>query len=152
MKFDSRIHQRHSIRLRDYDYSQTGGYFVTIVTYQRKCLFGQVVNGVMTFDESGVIAKQQWERLSRRFPNTEISEFIIMPNHIHGIIEILEESRRGTAEGLNGLISRSYRRAPTKEQFQKPIKGSIPTIIRSYKSAVTYRINLLRGSANMPVW
>ena len=59
---------------------------------------------------------------------------------------------RGTAEGLNDLDGESSRRAPTQEQFQKPVKGSIPTIIRSYKSAVSYRINLMRGSDGLPVW
>jgi REP element-mobilizing transposase RayT len=75
---------------------------------------------------------------------------MIMPNHMHGIIVITND--RGTAESLNALDGESSRRAPTHEQFQKPVKGSIPTIIRSYKSAVSYRINLMRGSDGVPVW
>jgi len=73
-----------------------------------------------------------------------------MPNHMHGIIVITDG--RGTAESLNDLDGKSSRRAPTQEQFQKPVKGSIPTIIRSYKSAVSYRINLMRRTDGVPVW
>jgi hypothetical protein len=69
---------------------------------------------------------------------------------MHGIIQIL--AGRGTAENFSGLGVGSSRRAPTREQFQKPIKGSIPTIVRSYKSAVSYRINLMRGTQGIPVW
>lgn len=73
-----------------------------------------------------------------------------MPNHMHGIIVVMVG--RGTAENLNGVNDESSRRAPTQERFQKPVKGSISTIIRSYKSAVSYRINLMRGSDGIPVW
>ena len=75
---------------------------------------------------------------------------MIMPNHMHGIIGII--NGRGTAGSLNDLDGEPFRRAPTQEQFQKPVKGSIPTIIRSYKSAVSYRINLMRRSDGVPVW
>ena len=73
-----------------------------------------------------------------------------MPNHMHGIIVITDG--RGTARSLNVLDDGSSRRAPTQEQFQKPVKGSIPTIIRSYKSAVSYQINLMRRTDGVPVW
>lgn len=84
-----------------------------------------------------------------------------MPNHIHGIIQIIDESRRGTAdeserrgiaEDTKDLDRKSPRYAPTKGQFGKMIPNSIPTIIRSYKSAVAYRINLMRGTNGVPVW
>ena len=73
-----------------------------------------------------------------------------MPNHMHGIIVITDG--RGTVGNLNVLDDGSPRRAPTQEQFQKPVKGSIPTMIRSYKSAVSYRINLMRRTDGVPVW
>lgn len=75
---------------------------------------------------------------------------MIMPNHMHGILEII--NGRGTAGNRNDLDGESSRRAPTQERFQKPVMGSIPTIIRSYKSAVSYRINLLRGTDGVPIW
>ncbi|MEW6028057.1 MAG: transposase [Chloroflexota bacterium] len=145
-------HHRHSIRLKGYDYSQAGAYFVTMVTFQRECLFGEVLDGEMVLSKFGQVAQQQWEKLPRRFRNIEADTFVVMPNHIHGIIVINDDTRRGTAESAKDLGVESSRRAPTKEQFQKPVPGSIPTIVRSYKSAVSYRINLMRGMRDAPVW
>ena len=150
VKFDPQKHHRRSIRLKGYDYSQAGAYYVTIVTWRRECLFGEVMNGEMMLSRFGLVAKQQWEKLPKRFPNIALGAYVIMPNHMHGIIEII--NGRGTAESLKALEGESSRRAPTHERFQKPVKGSIPTIVRSYKSAVSYRINLMRGTDGVPVW
>jgi REP element-mobilizing transposase RayT len=142
-------HHRRSIRLQGYDYSQPGAFYVTIVTWQRECLFGEVVNREMVLNKFGLVVKQEWERLTKRFPNIELGSFIIMPNHMHGIIVVI--SGRGTAN-RDDLDGGSSRRAPTREGFQKPVKGSIPTMIRSYKSAVAYRVNLMRRTSGVPVW
>ena len=149
-KFDRQKHHRRSIRLQGYDYSQAGAYYVTIVAWQRECLFGEVIGGEMKLSKFGLVAKQQWEKLPKRFPNIELGAFVIMPNHMHGIIVII--NGRGTAGIRNDHDGESSRRAPTREQFQKPVKGSIPTIVRSYKSAVAYRINLMRRTQGVPVW
>jgi putative transposase len=151
-KFDPQKHHRHSIRLPEYDYTQPGAYFITIVTWHREPLFGEVVNGGMKMGKYGLVAKHQWEKLPKRFLNIELGAFVVMPNHVHMIIQIVDESRRGTADNRNGLVGEPSRRAPTHEQFQKPVKGSIPTIVRSYKSAVSYRINLMRRTEGVPVW
>jgi putative transposase len=150
VKFDPQKHHRRSIRLKGYDYSQAGAYFVTIVAWRREFLFGEVMNKEMGLSKFGLVAKQQWEKLPKRFLNIELGAYMIMPNHMHGIIEII--NGRGMAGNLNNLDGESSRRAPTYEQFQKPLTGSIPTIIRSYKSAVSYRINLIRGTDGVPVW
>ena len=123
---------------------------MTIVAWRRECLFGDVLNKAMNFSKFGLVAKQQWEKLPKRFPNIELGACVIMPNHMHGIIVIT--NGRGTAESSNNPDDKSSRRAPTQERFQRPVKGSIPTIIRSYKSSVSYRINLMRGSDGVPVW
>ena len=149
-RFDPQKHHRRSIRLNGFDYSQPGAYFVTIVTWHRECLFGEVIDCKLTLSKIGLVAKQQWEKLPNRFPNIELGAFTIMPNHMHGIILITVG--RGTAENLAGLDDESARRAPTHEEFQKPVKGSIPTIVRSYKSAVSYRINLMRKTDGIPIW
>ena len=154
MKFDPEKHHRRSIRLKGYDYTQSGAYYITIVSYQREHLFGEVVNGEMKLSRFGIVAKEQWEKLPRRFKHVELIEFVIMPNHVHGIIVIIDE-RRGTAEGAHNANASLTRRAPTDEfieRFGKPVKGSIPTIIRSYKSAVALRVNLMRGTKGLPVW
>ncbi len=86
MKFDLKIHQRHSIRLQGYDYSQSGAYFITIVTYRRDCLFGEIQNGGMQLSGMGRIANENWCAIPEHFPDVELGEFVIMPNHVHGII------------------------------------------------------------------
>jgi len=148
-KFDPLKHHRRSIRVPGYDYSQPGAYYVTIVTWHRECLFGKVVDEEMVLNKYGLVAKQQWEKLPLRFPNIMLGAFVIMPNHMHGIIII--DAGRGTAGNRNDLHGELSRRAPTYEQLQKPVKGSIPTMIRSHKSAVSYRINLMRGTEGIPI-
>ncbi len=94
VKFDPKIHHRRSIRLKEYDYSQAGAYFVTIVTQQREFLFGEIVNKEMELNPNGEIVQKWWGEISNHFANVETGAFVVMPNHIHGIIFILE--RRGT--------------------------------------------------------
>ena len=88
---------RRSIRLKGYNYALPGAYFVTIVTQGRLCVFGDVVEEKMRLNDSGAMAKTSWEALPRRFPTIEIDEFIIMPNHIHGIITVNEPASVGAS-------------------------------------------------------
>ena len=150
MKFDPQKHHRRSIRLKEYDYTQPGAYFITIVTFQRECLFGTIVDEEMKLNLYGLVAKQQWEKLPKRFSHIELNAFVVMPNHVHGILVITD--RRGTAESATDSLEESSRRAPTQERFQNPVKGSIPTVVRAYKAAVAYRINLMRRTDGVPVW
>src|SRR5437773_1289242 len=113
-------HHRRSIRLQEYDYSQPGMYFVTISVEGRTCLFGEVVRGKMILDQVGQIVKEEWLRTPVLRSSVTLDEFIVMPNHFHTVVTIVSEGR-GTAH-----------RAPTTEQFGKPVSGSLPTIIRSF--------------------
>jgi REP element-mobilizing transposase RayT len=88
MAFNNKIHHRHSIRLPEYDYSQPNAYFITICSFQKECLFGEIMGGEMRVNEIGMIAKNTWDRLEDHFALIETDEFVIMPNHIHGIIMI----------------------------------------------------------------
>ena len=92
-KFDPQKHHRKSIRLQGYDYSQAGAYYVTIVTYQRDCLFGEIVDGEMYINAYGEIVQKWWDEILIHFPNVELGAFVIMPNHVHGIIFITTERR-----------------------------------------------------------
>jgi REP element-mobilizing transposase RayT len=92
-KFDLKIHHRQSIRLKGYDYTQAGAYFVTIVTEQREPVFGKIVNGEMILNEYGKIVQKWWDEIPTHFPNVELGAFVIMPNHVHGIIFITTERR-----------------------------------------------------------
>lgn len=88
MPYDPRIHDRRSIRFPRYDYSQTGAYFITIVTQGRECLFGHILDGEMRLNAAGELVTDWWRRLSNKFPLTFVDAFVVMPNHFHGIIVI----------------------------------------------------------------
>jgi REP element-mobilizing transposase RayT len=90
MKLDPQKHHRRSIRLKDYDYSQAGAYYVTINVQNRECLFGEIVDYEMILNEAGKTIEEQWLTLLERFPNIELDFYQIMPNHSHGIIVIVE--------------------------------------------------------------
>lgn len=86
MKYNPQIHHRRSIRLKGYNYSQAGAYFITICCQDKECRFGIIENGEMILNEFGMIAYDEWIKLSERFSNFELDVFQIMPNHMHGII------------------------------------------------------------------
>jgi REP element-mobilizing transposase RayT len=104
----------------------------------------------MKLSALGQIAYREWERLPRRFKHVELGAFVVMPNHIHGILII--HDGRGTADSDGHDNRQDLRRAPTIERFGKPVSGSIPTIVRSYKAAVALRINYARPGDSTPVW
>jgi REP element-mobilizing transposase RayT len=121
--------QRRSLRLKDYDYTQEGAYFVTICTHGHKCLFGQIVH-------------DEWTRTAIARPNVAIDAFIVMPNHLHGIIIINEYNiRRGD------LAGRPYTPIP-----HGPPSNSISAMVGQFKSLATKHINALRGTPGTRVW
>ncbi|HOE70085.1 MAG TPA: hypothetical protein PLE10_05420 [Brevefilum sp.] len=133
----SKFHpQRKSIRLQGYDYTQQGAYFITIGTYHREHLFGKIDQGEMDLSPIGLIVKEVWQSIPVHFSQANVDYFVIMPNHIHGIIELV---------GARHAV-------PLLETFRKPVPGSIPTIVRSFKSEVTRRVNLFRNTPGGKVW
>ena len=92
--------KRKHIRLRHFDYSSKGEYFVTICTYDRVCYFGKIENGMMFPSDMGKQAEIFWKEISSHFVNVVLGEYVIMPNHIHGIIEIGGRTNVGSGHGL----------------------------------------------------
>jgi len=92
MKYDPQKHHRRSIRLKGYDYSQPGGYYVTLVTQNRRYLFGEVIEGKMVLNNAGKMVQRVWNELPERFPNINLDESIVMPNHFHGVLMIIEKT------------------------------------------------------------
>jgi len=88
MPYNPHKHHRRSIRLKGYDYSQGGAYFITICTENRDCLLGEIIDGEMKLSGPGCLIEQCWRNLPQRFPCVSIDEFIVMPNHFHGILWI----------------------------------------------------------------
>jgi len=118
------MHNRKSTRLKEYDYSQPGEYFITICMYDKKYVFGEVIEERTTLSPAGEIAKKCWEEIPRHFHNVELDECVIMPNHIHGIII------------LNETVGVEYIQ-PLQNKYQRVIPKSLGSIVRSYKAAVT---------------
>jgi REP element-mobilizing transposase RayT len=127
MTYNPKIHHRRSVRLKDYDYSQFGSYFVTLCVQGKEFLFGDVKNGTVVLSPIGKIAQEHWMEIPNHFSNVTLDEFIIMPNHLHGIICI-------QPVGAQNFV-------PLRNQFKKIIPKSIGTIIRAYKSSVTHWCN-----------
>jgi REP element-mobilizing transposase RayT len=131
MKYNPDIHHRRSIRLKRYDYSQAGTYFITICTHQRKCLFGEIVDGQMQLNQFGQIVQSHWQNLAKHHFHIVLDEFVVMPDHFHGIIII---------KNLN-----------VDRQNNLQQKG-IPEIIRGFKTFSARQINKLRHQSGVPLW
>ena len=134
---------RRSIRLKGFNYSQAGAYFLTICARDRQSLFGEILNGQIILNSFGKLVQTEWLRTAVLRPTAILDYFAVMPNHFHGIIFLT------SAIGAN---SGTARRAPTEERFGNPVSGSLPTIIRSFKSAVTRGINERSNSFRIPIW
>ena len=100
MTYDPAQHHRRSIRLPAYDYAQAGAYFVTIVTNVRACLFGEILDGEMRLSKAGEIVAQEWQRSAEIREEIKLDEWVVMPNHIHGII-FIKESMGGQPVGAH---------------------------------------------------
>ena len=127
--------QRQSYRLKGYDYSGCGCYYVTICTQGRKCLLGEVVNGEMVLNRRGRIAHEEWLRSADVRAELRLDGFVVMPNHIHGIVFIDVPKGKGDPNGPKG----DPPVAPTA--VNGPRRRSLGSFIGGYKSAVTTRIN-----------
>jgi REP element-mobilizing transposase RayT len=147
-KYNPQIHYRRSIRLKGYDYSQAGLYFITICVQNRECLFGEIVNGEMVLNDAGTIANKCWLDIPKHFPNAVLHEHIVMPNHIHGIVELsnnvvgaenflpISNNTEHTI-GAENFPIRAENFQPQRNEFQKMIPRSIGSIVKGFKIGVT---------------
>ena len=143
MKYNSEVHHRSSIRLKGYDYSRIGGYFVTICTLQKEHLFGKIINGQMICSTIGEIPKKYWLEIPEHFRNVKSDEFCVMPNHIHGILFITDNMNVGTDYNLSLQKPKQLHQShqPKQNKFQNVIPESLSYIIATYKAAVTRNSN-----------
>jgi len=139
MPYDPARHHRRSIRLKGYDYTQPGAYFITLCTQNREHLFGAVVEGEMRLNAWGKIAREEWFTTARLRPYVRLDEreFVVMPNHVHGIIWIVDDD--GDNVGGNTTVGAQRRCAPTVAtttiQSINVAPGSLGAIVRAFKSA-----------------
>jgi len=163
MAIDPKFHHRGSIRLKEYDYSQPGGYFVTLCTHRRECILGDIADGNVQLNQFGEIVKEEWLRTEQIRPEITMDEFMVMPNHMHGIIMIRNDIHNKSvgAHGgapqdrahINVPWDRAYRgvRAHGGAPLRREPK-TLGSIIAGFKSVVTHRINLLRKTPLTPIW
>lgn len=139
-RYNPDIHHRRSIRLPRYDYSSAGAYFVTLCTHERQCLFGEIVDGEMRLNDFGRIVTAEWIRSGELRAEIETGEYVVMPNHFHGIVMIDD------TVGANGIRPVLHTSAPNG-RFRSPSKN-IGSMVRGFKSAVTKQINEIRNDAD----
>lgn len=140
MRYDPQRHHRRSIRLTGHDYAQAGPYFVTICTQDRTCWFGEVADGIMHLNEAGRVAAAIWSDLPARFPGVATDAYVVMPNHIHGIIRIdvdaAEEgasNRAPTNDGPNPAGAQSI--APDIAPHDIPTHApTLGAVVRAFKA------------------
>jgi len=138
--FNNKDHHRRSIRLREFDYTTPGSYFITVCAFNQNLLFGKIVDGNVSLNEYGNIVMNEWLKTPQIRPYVQLDEFIVMPNHIHGILILT--SRTGLGHGTPCPY----------EEFGVPTRNSIPSVIRAFKSAVARQINLINKTPGNPVW
>ncbi|MDJ1471127.1 hypothetical protein QNI19_08090 [Cytophagaceae bacterium DM2B3-1] len=156
--YDPAIHHRRSIRLPDYEYSQAGLYFVTICVKDRQCLFGRIDGGQMVLNEVGEIACQEWGKSAEIRQEIVLHEFIIMPNHMHGIVEITDITCRGDWQVAQAItIDPDQTNRSAGNQGDLPIAPtglnpkSLGAMIGGYKASVTKKVNDIQQTSGS-VW
>jgi REP element-mobilizing transposase RayT len=136
--YEPEKHRRRSIRLKGYDYSQAGAYFVTVCTHNREYLFGNVVNDETVLSRYGKIVENVWYNLTNHYLNIKLDASVVMPNHIHGIIILMEMDNVGAG----------FKPAPTDLTKYYPLSE----IIRAFKTFSARHVNELRITPGIPVW
>jgi putative transposase len=154
MKYNPKIHHRQSIRLRGYDYSQPGAYFITLCTQNRECNLGEIINGEMKFTVRGLIIDEFWLKIPDHFPHVELDQFVVMPNHIHGIIvindELLgEQNIKETNINTNINTNTNIEGGETPPLRKKTTLGQI---IAYYKYQTTKIINHVDNTPGLRIW
>jgi len=139
-------YRHQSLRLKDYNYSSPGEYYVTICTKDKINLFGEIKNGEMVLSENGEIVERYWLEISKHFPFVELDVFQIMPNHLHGVIRII-----GYENNVNDNVA-TIHELSLREIMKKRRKMLIPKTIGWFKMNSAKEINSILGQKENPVW
>jgi putative transposase len=145
--YDPEKHHRRSIRLKGYDYSSAGAYFITLCTHHRECIFGEIMDGAMHLNPYGMIVAKNFQWLSERYPYVHLDEWVIMPNHLHGILVLNRQPGRGVLQNAPTNVENT-----TTQSEKTPKYKSLGRLIGAFKTVSTKRINILRDTAGNVVW
>jgi len=140
MKYNPAIHHRRSIRLKNYDYSQVGAYFVTICVQGRECLLGEIVDVAINLSQYGVIVEQIWSHITQHFPSVSLDAAVVMPNHFHGIIVLCDVDVPSDLSSLN---------TGSQSKLTNPTLGQV---VAYFKYQSTKQINALLDMAGVKFW
>jgi len=131
LRYNSDIHHRRSVRLKAHDYSLAGAYFVTVCTQNRECMFGKIHNAKMILNDAGRMVQGVWDKLPVRYPGVQTDAFVIMPNHIHGIIVLTGTTQR------RGESRIRPRPGDHKDRPYGTLPGTIGRVMQGFKSITT---------------
>ena len=134
---------RKSVRLRNYDYRQSGAYYLTICANRKSCVFGEIRRGKMILNDLGMLTHRLWRQIAVKRPNVELDAFVVMPNHLHGIMMIVDDK---STEGSGERKERQSRRSETL------VSGSLGAIVGQFKRAVSISSNTLDQAPEQPIW
>jgi len=152
MNYNPGIHHRRSIRLKGYDYSKPGAYYITVCTQNRICLLGDVKDGKMILNKFGEAIIEKWYNIQKHFQFVRLDEFCTMPNHIHGILFIME-SYVGAKHSKKNIIEEPFQNASPLHDRPKGTKsGSLSSIMQNYISITTRKINQIRKTPGEKLW
>jgi putative transposase len=174
MRYNPEKHHRRSIRLKGHDYSAPGAYFITICVHQRECLFGEVISGEMKLNQFGQLVWSHWQNLAHHHSHLQVDAFVVMPNHIHGILILKNDQTNHNGfvgAGLADPVSAPHNASLPKPALSEDVGNnafstkpalpqdvvisqhhSISEIIRGFKTFSARRINQIRRSPGIPVW
>lgn len=144
----TKTYHRRSIRLNGYDYVQNGNYFLTLCTRNRECLFGDVRDGKMYLSNYGGLVNECWQEIPVHFPQIVLHEYVIMPNHVHGIIEINNPQSTGAnigrctdtvGVGANVVDVGANNYSPLRTPQSRPhgTSRTVGSVVRGFKIGVT---------------
>jgi putative transposase len=156
------VKHRNSTRLREFDYTTNGAYFITICAFKREHIFGEILEGQMQHNAIGQIVLEEWEQTQKLRAEVTLDTFVVMPNHVHGVVWIERDpvgaQRAAPLRPDDARFRTTHRELavsknnPPKQNEPEVRPGSLGAIVRAFKSAVTKRINESRVTPGLPVW
>ena len=159
MTYNPEIHHRRSIRLKEYDYSRTGAYFLTVCAWKKENIFGEIKNSEMLLNKYGEIVMKCWDDLPSHYHQAQLDEFVIMPNHVHGVIVIDRTTNNDvTRHSVGAGLKPDRIDADNKDKNRAGLKPAptrqhgLPEIVRAFKTFSSRRINETRNNPGVPLW
>ena len=150
-RFDPTRHRRRSVRLPGHGYAG-GVYFVTVCSHGRECLFGEVVEKAVVLSEAGVLVWEAWEALPDLFPLVHLDTFVVMPSHVHGIIEIWQDANLNRRGVINHAPTPARRACGHGDGLMADPRTTLGKVVRACKARAIRPVNETRGTLGAKVW